>query len=62
MAKDLVCRMNVTDKSQFKSTHAGNTYVFCSPSCKAKLDKEPDRYVKQAGAGGHQGGHQHPCF
>ena len=61
MAKDTVCGMNVDDNSQFKSTYAGTTYVFCSPSCKAKFDKEPARYLKQAGAGGHQGGHHHSC-
>jgi YHS domain-containing protein len=49
MAKDVVCGMNVDDKSQFKSTHAGNNYVFRSASCKTRFDKEPERYVKRAG-------------
>lgn len=61
MAKDLVCGMNVNDNSPFKTTFSGNPYVFCSASCKAKFDKEPDRYVKQAGAGGPQGGHHKGC-
>jgi YHS domain-containing protein len=61
MARDPVCGMNVEENSQFKTTHAGATYVFCSASCKAKFDKEPERYIKQAGGGGHQSGHHHHC-
>lgn len=62
MAKDPVCGMDVDENSEFKSTHAGSTYVFCSASCKAKFDKEPTRYLQQAGgAAAHQGGHHHYC-
>jgi Cu+-exporting ATPase len=49
MTKDPVCGMTVDDASPYKSTHAGRTYVFCSPACKAKFDKEPGRYAAQAG-------------
>ena len=51
MAKDLVCGMTVDDKSQQKSAHAGKNYVFCSPSCKAKFEKEPGKYAPAAGGG-----------
>ncbi len=61
MAKDPVCGMNVNENSQFKSSHAGSSYIFCSTSCKAKFDKEPDRYAKPAGAGGQQGDHHQQC-
>jgi Cu+-exporting ATPase len=61
MAMDPVCGMSVNDDSQFKSVHDSTTYVFCSASCKGKFDKEPERYIKQAGGGGHQSGHHHHC-
>ncbi len=51
--------MNVNDNSQFRSTHAGTNYVFCSASCKATFDKEPERYVKAGGPGARQGGQHH---
>ena len=49
MVKDPVCNMSVDDKSSHKSTHAGQIYVFCSPACKTKFDKEPARYAAPAG-------------
>ncbi|MHB1046968.1 MAG: YHS domain-containing protein [Thermoanaerobaculia bacterium] len=45
MSKDPVCGMAVDDKAALRSTHAGQTYVFCSPACKTKFDKEPGRYA-----------------
>ena len=36
----------------FKSSNAskdeGQTYVFCSPTCKSKFDKDPKRYTAPA--------------
>jgi Cu+-exporting ATPase len=49
MVKDPVCNMSVDEKSPHKSTHAGQTFVFCSPTCKTKFDKEPGRYAAPAG-------------
>jgi P-type Cu+ transporter len=48
MARDPVCGMSVDDNAPIKSTHAGQTYVFCNPGCKAKFDKEPWRYAAAA--------------
>ncbi len=48
MARDPVCRMTIDDKSPFKSTHAGQIYVFCCPACKTRFDKEPARYLAPA--------------
>jgi Cu+-exporting ATPase len=48
MAKDPVCSMTVDDKSQYRSTHAGQTYVFCCPTCKTEFDKAPGRYAAPA--------------
>jgi len=49
MARDPVCGMTVDDGSRLGSTLAGKTYLFCSPTCKAKFDKEPGRYATPAG-------------
>jgi Cu+-exporting ATPase len=57
MAKDLVCGMTVGENSPHRSTHAGQTYLFCSASCKKKFDKEPERYVATAGGRVQHGGH-----
>lgn len=49
MSKDPVCDMSVDSNSPLSSTHAGQTYVFCSATCKTKFDQEPDRYAAPAG-------------
>jgi YHS domain-containing protein len=47
MAKDPVCKMEVTEKTaKFKSEYKGTAYYFCSPSCKTTFDKNPAKYVK----------------
>ena len=56
MAKDPVCGMTVDDKSPHKSTHAGQTYLFCSPGCKTKFDQEPGRYAASVGEKNQPGG------
>ena len=49
MAKDPVCGMTVDSKSPHTSTPAGQTYVFCCATCKAKFAQEPGRYAAPAG-------------
>lgn len=44
--KDFVCGMEVDEKSAFKSSHNGKTYVFCSVGCKQAFDKKPENYTK----------------
>ena len=56
MAKDPVCGMAVDNKSPYRSTHAGQTYVFCCPTCKTKSHKEPARYAAPAGGEVERGG------
>jgi Cu+-exporting ATPase len=56
MAKDPVCGMTVDEKSSQRSTYAGQTYLFCSPGCKTKFDKEPERYKASAGENGKREG------
>jgi YHS domain-containing protein len=41
--------MTVDEKAPLKSTNAGQTYLFCSASCKAKFDKEPGKFTGAAG-------------
>ncbi|MEM0141441.1 MAG: YHS domain-containing protein [Thermoplasmatales archaeon] len=45
MAKDPVCGMNVSEKSQLYSEYKGKKYYFCSISCKKSFDSNPGNYV-----------------
>jgi YHS domain-containing protein len=31
-----------------QSEHQGQTYYFCSPSCKTKFDQNPQQYARDA--------------
>lgn len=47
MAKDVVCNMNVDEKTaKYKSAYGGREYYFCGPGCKTSFDKNPGKYVK----------------
>jgi len=47
MTKDLVCGMGVDEKkAKWKSSYKGETYYFCSSSCKQKFEVSPEKYVK----------------
>ncbi len=48
MAVDPVCRMRVGEDSAEKAVHKGRTFFFCSPECRAKFDKDPERYYHSA--------------
>lgn len=44
--KDLVCGMKLkAEEAKFKSEYKGTIYYFCSADCKAKFDKEPEKYA-----------------
>ena len=59
MAIDPVCGMEVDEKTAAgKSEYKGKTYYFCAPGCKAAFDRDPEKYLSEEGAGGHQG-HRH---
>ncbi|MER3601993.1 MAG: YHS domain-containing protein [Nitrososphaerota archaeon] len=46
MVKDPVCGMMVDERrARFSSEHAGKKYYFCSASCKASFDREPNKYA-----------------
>jgi YHS domain-containing protein len=46
MAKDLVCGMEVDEKTAAAtSEYKGKTYYFCAPGCKKAFDADPEKYV-----------------
>ncbi|EPO1931880.1 heavy metal translocating P-type ATPase [Pseudomonas aeruginosa] len=60
--RDPVCGMAVTAASEHRSTHLGNTYLFCSTGCKAKFDADPARYASgdaRIGTGSGHAPHHH---
>jgi YHS domain-containing protein len=58
MAKDLVCNMEVDEKTaKWKKTYKGKTYYFCAPGCKYMFEEDPEKYISGGGEG-HMG---HGC-
>jgi YHS domain-containing protein len=48
MAKDPVCGMQVDERSaEATSEYRGKIYYFCSASCKATFDKNPEKYASK---------------
>ena len=43
--KDPVCGMLVVENSDLKVTFEGNSYYFCSISCKEEFDNNPGNFV-----------------
>ncbi len=47
MAKDPVCGMDIKEKEAAGvSEYKGNKYYFCSPGCKEKFVKDPEKYLE----------------
>ncbi len=47
MTKDPVCGMDVDEKKAAgTAVHKDKTYYFCSTACKARFEKEPEKYLK----------------
>ncbi len=46
MEKDLVCGMEIDEKTAVKSERKEKTYYFCSTHCKRNFDSNPKKYVK----------------
>ncbi len=44
--KDVICGMDASESSKFKSAYKGKTYNFCSKACKDTFDKKPGKYAK----------------
>ena len=46
MAKDLVCGMDVEEKTaKYKTTYKGKEYFFCAPGCQRMFKENPEEYV-----------------
>lgn len=46
MAKDLVCGMDVDERTaKYKTVFQGKTYFFCCPKCKKSFEEEPELYL-----------------
>ncbi|WP_446912194.1 YHS domain-containing protein, partial [Klebsiella pneumoniae] len=46
MVTDPVCGMKVDpDTSQHRAVYGGETYHFCSESCRTKFTAEPEKYL-----------------
>jgi Cu+-exporting ATPase len=58
---DVVCKMQVDpDNAPAQTTYQGKTYYFCAPGCKAAFEKNPERYLQEAGTeGAEHAGHHH---
>ena len=49
---DPVCGMTVDSESaNSTANYQGQTYYFCSPSCKKSFEKDPARYTQQQQGG-----------
>jgi len=47
MAIDPVCGMSVDESAApAKADYQGQAYYFCSTECKAKFQREPQKYLK----------------
>jgi YHS domain-containing protein len=43
---DLVCNMQVSKKTEFKTDYKGKTYYFCRQECKSDFDRAPEQFIK----------------
>jgi Cu+-exporting ATPase len=47
MVKDLVCGMEVDEKTEgHKAEYMGKTYYFCCLMCKGRFEEDPRKYVE----------------
>ncbi|MFA7683671.1 MAG: YHS domain-containing protein [Syntrophales bacterium] len=47
--RDVVCRAWLKKETKNSAEKDSITYYFCSPRCKEKFEKEPDKYTKLVG-------------
>jgi heavy metal translocating P-type ATPase len=60
MERDAVCGMSVEpEKAAGKVEYAGKTYYFCSPRCKERFEKEPEKFLAAPGTAGMEHAHAH---
>ena len=44
MVLDVVCGMEISEETKWKSEYKGKTYYFCGPMCKVEFDENPQTY------------------
>jgi YHS domain-containing protein len=60
MAKDLVCNMNVDEKTaKYKTLYQGKYYYFCAAGCKKTFEANPQKFVSGTSSG--HSGHSCSC-
>ena len=47
--KDPVCRKWLGKETKNVVEKDGKVYYFCSPTCKEKFEKDPEKYIKLVG-------------
>jgi YHS domain-containing protein len=48
MAIDPICGMEVDEnKVTQKTNYKGQTYYFCSKTCRVDFEKDPEKYIKK---------------
>jgi len=47
--KDPVCRKWLSKETKNIVEKDGKKYFFCSPNCKEKFEKDPEKYLKLVG-------------
>jgi YHS domain-containing protein len=58
MVKDLVCNMDVDEKTaKYKTIYNGKYYYFCAEGCKKTFEANPKKYI----SGGGSGSMKHSC-
>ncbi len=51
MVIDPVCRMKIGEDTAQKYEYMGSAYYFCSPGCRERFEKEPEKYLEKGKAG-----------
>ena len=42
---DLVCGMEISGKTEYKVSHKGRVYYFCSEGCQKHFKDDPKKYI-----------------
>jgi len=51
MPVDVVCGMEVSTGTRFKTVYKGKVYYFCSDACRRAFERNPDYYLEHGPTG-----------
>jgi YHS domain-containing protein len=51
MPVDIVCGMEVSTRTRFKTVYKGKVYYFCSDVCRRAFEKNPNYYLEHGPIG-----------